>query len=65
MTGLSRGEQGVEVGVGQAVRVLALVLQPHQVDDVDEPDPEVGEVAAQQVDRGERLHRRHVAGAAP
>ena len=35
-----------------------VVLQPHQVDDVDHPDPQVGEVPAQDLDRGEGLQRR-------
>ena len=38
-------------------------LQPHQVDHVDDPHPQVGQVLAQQVDCGEHLERRHVAGA--
>ena len=33
---LVRGEQGVEVPVGQPMWVFGVVLQPHQVDDVDE-----------------------------
>ena len=63
MTGLSVGEQRVELGVGQAVRVLGVGLEPHQVDDVDDPDLEVGQVLAQEVDGRQRLERRDVAGA--
>jgi hypothetical protein len=33
------------------------VKQGHEVDDVDEPHRQVGDVAAQQPGRGERLHR--------
>ena len=37
-------------------------LQPHQVDHVDHPDPQVGQVPAQQVGRGQDLQGRYVAG---
>ena len=47
----------------QAVRMLALRLQRHQVDDVDDADLQLGRVPAQQVDRGQGLERRHVAAA--
>jgi hypothetical protein len=35
---LVRGEQVIEVLIAQAVRMLALRLQLHQVDDVDDSD---------------------------
>ena len=35
----------------------------HQVDDVDDADLQVGQVLAEEVDGGQRLQRRHVAGA--
>ena len=57
------GEQRVELGVGHPVRVLGLRLQPHQVDHVDHPDPQVGQVLAEHAGGGEHLQRRHVAGA--
>ena len=60
---LVRGEQGVEVAVGQPVRVLGVRLQAHQVDDVDDPDLQVRQVGAEQVGGGERLQGRDVAGA--
>ena len=56
-------EQGVEIRVRQAVRVLARRLQLHQVDHVDDPHLELGEIATHQLDRGERLERGHVPGA--
>src|SRR5713226_10223875 len=37
-------------------------LQAHQVNHVDEPNLEVGELRQQQVDGGERLEGRNVAG---
>ena len=45
------------------MRVLAGRLQPHQVDDVDHPDLQVGQVPAQDVGGGEHLQGRHVARA--
>ena len=41
--------------------MLLLRLQRHQVDDIDEAHLQFRQVAAQQVDGGERLQRRHVA----
>ena len=43
--------------------MLVLRLQRHQVDDVDDADLQVRKRLAQQIDRGKRLQRRHVAGA--
>ena len=60
---LVRREQGVEVPVREAVRMLASRLQLHQVHDVDDADLQLRRVAAEQVDGGERLQRRHVAAA--
>ena len=51
----------VELAVGQPVRVLALVLQPHEVDDVDDAHLQVRQVPAQEIGGRERLQRRHVA----
>ena len=64
MTGLSVVNSASNSRVGQAVRMLAVRLQPHQVDDVDDADPQVRQRArAAGRGRGERLERRHVAGA--
>src|SRR5664280_1096194 len=59
----TRREQGVELLVGEAVRVLAVGLQAHQVDDVEDPHLQVGQLSSE--DRGgrDRLERRHVARA--
>ena len=43
--------------------MLARRLQLHQIDDVDDAHLQLGHVPAQQVDRGQRLQRRHVAAA--
>ena len=63
MIGLSVGEEHVEVLVAQTVRMFALWLQLHQVDDVDHADLQFREMLPQQLDRGQRLQRRHVAAA--
>jgi hypothetical protein len=60
---LVAGEQGIEVVVAQAVRVLAGRLQLHQVDHVDHADLELGKVRAQNGHRGQGLEGRHVARA--
>ena len=60
---LVRGEERVEVAIGEAVRMLGVGLQPEQIDDVDEADLQVGEFLAQDGDRGEGFHGRDVAGA--
>ena len=63
MIGLSVVKSDVEVVVGQAVRMFAWRLQLHQVDHVDHADFQIRQVLAQQVDRGQRLQRGHVAAA--
>ncbi len=57
------GEQRVETGVGDPVWVLAVRLEAHQIDDVDDAHLQVREVAPQDVDRGQGLQGRDVAGA--
>ncbi len=57
------GEERIEPGVGHAVRMLVLILQTHQVDDVDDPDLQLGEILPEDVDRGQRLQGRNVTGA--
>ena len=63
MTGLSLVKSVVEIHVAQPVRVLGLRLQLHQIDDVDHPDFQVGQMLAQDGDGSERLQRGHVATA--
>jgi hypothetical protein len=57
------GEQGVELPVGQPVGMLGVGQQAHEVDHVDDPDPELGQLGAQ--DRGGRqgLQGQDVTGA--
>ena len=43
--------------------MLGLRLQHHQIHHVDDTDADVGDIAAQEGHGGERLERRHVAGA--
>ena len=63
MTGLSLVKSSSKSDVAQAVRVLALRLQLHEVDDVDHPDLQLGQMLAHDGDGGERLQRGHVAAA--
>ena len=56
-------EQGVEFRIAQAVRMLGLRLQLHEVDDIDDPDLEVGQVLPQDGNGGERLEGGDVARA--
>ena len=64
MIGLSVGEQRVELAVGQPVRVLALrAASVIRSTTLTTRMLQVGEVLPQQVDRRQRLERRHVAGA--
>ena len=57
------GEELVEIHVAQAVWMLTWRLQLHQVDDVDHPDFQLGQMLAQDGDSGQRLQRGHVATA--
>jgi len=57
------GEQRVELGVGHAVRVLGLRLQPHQVHHVDYAHFQLRQVLTEQGDGGQRLQRRDIAAA--
>ena len=57
------GEQRVELLVRQAVGMLAVGLQAHQVDDVHHPDLQLGQLAREDRRGGDGLERRHVAGA--
>ena len=50
--GLVGGEQRVVLAVGHAVRVLLRAQQPGDVDDVDHPNREFGQVPAEQGCRG-------------
>jgi hypothetical protein len=58
-----RGEQGVEFRIAQAVRMLGLRLQLHEIDNIDHPDLEVGQVLPQDGNGSERLERGHIPGA--
>jgi len=56
-------EEAVEVAVLKPVRMLALGLQRHQVDDIDHADFDSRKKFAQQLNSRERFERRDVAGA--
>ena len=55
-------EQRVELLVAESVRMLALGLQPHQIDDVHHPNLQFRNRASEQRDRGQRFQCRHVTG---
>ena len=55
MMGLSRGEEHVVVLVGEAVGVLGVGLELHQVHHVDHPHLQLGQVAAEDGDGGQGL----------
>ena len=63
MIGLSVVNSASNSRSGRPCGCSVVGLEPHQVDDVDDADPQVGQVLAEDVDRGERLQRRDVAGA--
>ena len=63
MIGLSRGEEGIEILVAEAVGMLGGGLELHQIDDVDDADFQIGEGFAEDRDGGEDFERGDVAGA--
>ena len=60
--GLVLGEEGVEVGVRQAVGVLGTWLHLHQIDDVHDTDLQLRQALAQNRSGRQNLQRRHVSG---
>ena len=63
MIGLSFVKSDVEILVAQPVRMLALRLELHQIDDVDDAHFQFRQVLPQHFDRRQRFQRRHVAAA--
>lgn len=61
--GLVLGEQRIVVGIGQAVGVLGVRIQLHQVHDVDDADLQLRHGIAQNCDGGQGLQRRGIAAA--
>ena len=61
--GLVGGEKGIEIAIGEAVRMFGGRLQTEEIDDVDEANLQIGEVLLENGDGGERLHGGDVAGA--
>ena len=59
----TKREQPVEITVAPPMRVNAVGLERHQIDNVDDPHPEARDMVAQQTGGRDRLKRRHVAGA--
>src|SRR5579859_661793 len=56
-------EDGVEIPIGQPVRMFVGRLQRHQVDHVDYSNFDIGHTLAQQIYSGQSLERWHVATA--
>src|SRR5687767_703116 len=57
------GEERIEVMITQSLWMLTVGLECHEVYDIDHANFQFGQVAAEQIDRGERLERRHIAAA--
>ena len=55
--GLVLGEQCVVIGIGQAVGVLGVRFQLHQVNDVDYTDLQLRQCVTQNGDSGQRFQR--------
>ena len=60
---LVSGEEGIEIFVAEAVGVLGVRLELHEIDDVDDANFEIGEGFAEDRDGGEGFERGDVAGA--
>ena len=61
--GLVLGKEHVILGVGQAVGVLGVGLEAHQVHHVDDPNLQIGEMVTEDGDRGQGLQRGGVTAA--
>ena len=57
------GEKRIVIRFAQSVRMLALRLQLHQIDDIDHPDFQIGQMLAQNGNGGQNLQRGRVAAA--
>src|SRR3984957_15940268 len=57
------GEERVVVGLAQSVRMLIAGLESHQIDDIDDPNFQIGQVVAQDRHGGQNLERRRVTAA--
>src|SRR5277367_4367108 len=57
------GKEGVVVGFAQSMRMLCARLQSHEIDDIDHPNSQSGQMFAQDGYRGQNLERRRVAAA--
>ncbi|TKS60903.1 MAG: hypothetical protein EWM73_03045 [Nitrospira sp.] len=58
---LVRREQGIEILVGQSVRMLTRRLQLHEIHDVDHAHLDIGQIGAQQRHGRQRFQRGYVA----
>src|SRR6266851_991098 len=58
--GFVGGEKGIEVAIGESVRVFALWHEAEEIDDVDETDLQIREALLQDHDRRQRFHRCNI-----
>src|SRR4029077_13280179 len=61
--GLVRSEQRVEIVIREAMRMLALRLELHEIYDVDDTHLQVGRVMPEEIDGSQSLQCRHVSAA--
>src|SRR5208283_4368389 len=57
------GEERVVVGLAQSMRMLRGGLESHQIDDIDDPNFQIGQMFAQDGYGRQNLERRRVAAA--
>lgn len=57
------GEKSVEISVAQAVGMLGLGLEGHEIDDIDDSDFDGGEMVAEPVHSGEGFEGGNISGA--
>ncbi len=60
---LVRGEERIEIGIREPMRVLTRRLQLHQIHDIDDAHLQLGRVPTYQINGRQRFQRRHVAAA--
>ena len=60
---LISGEKRIKVLIGQPMRMFALRLKRHQINDVNNADLQLGKVPAENIHGRKRLQCRHLSGA--
>ncbi len=57
------GEEGIEIAVGEAVRMFGVGQEAEKIDHIDEANFQVGKMLFENGDGGERFHGGNIAGA--